>query len=102
MQRDEYTLEIENENRRKYLKPPTIARILKVIEDAGVSFAHFELYYAMTPGTIKNVKGGFKKMPVRYWAIFYDPKFEEGKRGAKVVPTKVPIKINEDDRLSGV
>lgn len=60
------------EIKRKYLKEPTIEQILSFIAEVGVSYAHFEYYYGMAEGTIKNVKCGTKKLAIRYWPIFYD------------------------------
>lgn len=58
--------------KKTYLKEPSLDDILSFVNLVGVSYAHFEAYYGMAEGTIKNVKYGSKKLAVRYWPIFYE------------------------------
>jgi hypothetical protein len=89
-----------SEIKKKYLKEPTIEQVLSFIEEVGVSYAHFEYYYGMAEGTIRNFKCGVKKLAVRYWPIFYEriiPKYGTynnfsnpvKKSAPKSAPTKV-------------
>lgn len=59
------------EIRLKYLKPPTHEQIFGFIEELGVHTAQFERYYKMPTGILRQVKGGHKPLPVKYWPIFY-------------------------------
>jgi hypothetical protein len=81
---------------KKYLKPPSIQLILKVVKDAGVKATQFELYFGIPKGTIKQIKHGSRSMPVRFWELFYE--WSENKKKTK----KVTKKVTKTQPLAGV
>jgi hypothetical protein len=57
-------------NYYKYIHPPTIEQIEKVVRPLGISDAHFERIHGMNPGCIKWVRMGIRRMPVQHWHLF--------------------------------
>lgn len=102
----------DKEIREKYVKPPTIEQMLSFINDLDVKYSHFEYYFRLHKGVIKNVKGGFKPLPVKYWPLFYErivPQygisyksinefiFRQDKKAKKNVPKTVSIPVSDHD-----
>lgn len=61
-----------HEIKQKYLKPPTHEQIFGFIKELGVSQTHFELYFQIPYGIIRQVKCGARPLPVTLWPIFYE------------------------------
>lgn len=91
-----------------YLKPPTIEQVFSFVEEVGVKYSHFENYYGMHKGILKNVKCGNKNIPKKHWWIFYErivPQYgiynnfkkPKSKSSTKLVPKKVPSQSEEID-----
>lgn len=87
---------ISQENKAKYLIPPTFEQIEEFRKKLGVRGATIEHYYALGRGTYYKYKIGEKNLPVRLWHIFYEqivpqagtPKTHPDKRGAKTTYKK--------------
>lgn len=65
-------MSIEEENIRKYGKPPTIQQINSFVEQVGLSLSRFEKFFAIAPACLRNVRYGTRPLPVKYWHIFYE------------------------------
>lgn len=63
---------LAQENRRKYLKPPTWEQIEAFRVKLEVSMAQFERFYGIPKETLKNVKMGKRNLPAEKWAIVYE------------------------------
>lgn len=92
---------------KKYLHPPSIELILSVVKDAGVKPTHFERYFGIAHGTIKNIKAGFKFMPYKHWSLFYEWECNKkvSKKRTKTVLKKVSKKPQAEivsNRLKGL
>lgn len=101
------------EIRLKYLKPPSFEQIFGFIDELGVHWAQFERYYKMSTGILRQVKGGYKPLPVKYWPIFYQrivPQYGIGyqqelnfkKKVAKNVTDRTYTTTESHDRLISV
>ena len=66
-----------DENRRKYLKPPSTKKILNRIKRAGVDIAQFERFFNIPKTVLWQVIKGYRKLPPKYWHLIYGkPKSE--------------------------
>jgi hypothetical protein len=59
-------------NKLKYLKPPTIKEIEKVVGKYEVSEYQFERFFGIPLGNIKLARLGVRSMPAKYWHIFFE------------------------------
>jgi hypothetical protein len=82
---------------KKYLKPPSIELILKVVKSAGVKPAQFEIFFGIAKGTIKQVKIGSRAMPAKHWELFYE--WGKNKKAFKRVTKRV---THASDRLKAL
>lgn len=64
--------ELELQNKKTYLKPPTVEQINSFIKELNVTAAQFENFYSIPKGTIKVVRTGFRKLPPRWWNVVYE------------------------------
>lgn len=64
--------DIEIENKKKYLAPPTQKQIDSFVVLCRVSELHFEMFFGLPRGTIKVARTGYMPMPLKYWHIFYE------------------------------
>ncbi len=64
--------EREEENRRLYLKAPTIEQIEKFRKKLKVSAAQFERFFGIPRATIRNIRVGGRDLPVKFWNIIYE------------------------------
>lgn len=65
-------MSIAQDNRAKYLKPPTFEEIDDFRKLLGVRVATFERFFGITVGTINKIKKGERDLPANKWHIIYE------------------------------
>lgn len=59
-------------NEKKYIVPPSIETIEKVIKSLKISESKFEKLFGLFNGCISHVRMGVKRLPPRHWHLFYE------------------------------
>lgn len=65
-------MSIAQDNRTKYLKPPTYEEIETFRKELGVRIATFEKYFGLSVGCIKRIRKGREKLPAKAWNFIYE------------------------------
>ena len=79
-------MSIAQDNRAKYLKPPTYQEIEIFRKELGVRIATFERFYGIALGTIKKIRKGKENLPAKLWHIIFEKLYPEQNRAA--IPKK--------------
>jgi hypothetical protein len=88
----------KQENKIKYLTPPPIEMIEAFISKVGVSTSQFERYFGIPLTTIDAIRRGKRKMPPKFWHIFYEAvlpshgQVSESKQAKRIISMKFSTK----------
>lgn len=87
---------IAEDNIKKYGKPPTWEQIESLVNEVGLSFYKFELFYSLPVNHLANVKTGKRQLCKSYWHLFYEriiPKYGVSFIREKSIPKAISKRI---------